>query len=104
MKAKLLVLVGPTAVGKTDTALKVAKKIGAEIVSADSMQIYRYMDIGTAKPSKAEQAQVPHHMIDIINPDEEFSVADYQSLALEAIEDIINRGNIPLLTGEQAYI
>lgn len=99
MKSNLLVFVGPTAVGKTDMALEVAKRLDAEIVSADSMQIYKYMDIGTAKPSKSEQAEVSHHMIDIVNPDDEFSVADYQTLAIKAIDDILRRGKLPILTG-----
>lgn len=99
MRPVLLVLVGPTAVGKTETALDVAKRIDAEIISADSMQIYKYMDIGTAKPSGIELARIPHHMIDVIKPDEDFSVADYKDLALKCAGDIVKRGKIPLLTG-----
>jgi len=104
MKKKLLVvIVGPTAVGKTEIAIEVAKKIDAEIVSADSMQIYRYMDIGTAKPSQEEQDGIVHHMIDIIDPDEEFSAADFQVRAKECIEDIHKRNKIPLLTGGTGF-
>jgi tRNA dimethylallyltransferase len=98
-KKPLLVIVGPTAVGKTEIAIEVAKKLNAEIISADSMQIYRYMDIGTAKPSRAEQKGIKHHMIDIINPDQEFSVADFQAMAKQCVEDIVGRHKIPLLSG-----
>lgn len=102
-KKLLVVIVGPTAVGKTEIAIEVAKKIDAEIISADSMQIYRYMDIGTAKPSIAEQQGIVHHMIDIIYPDEEFSAADFQVKAKECIDDIYKRKKIPLLTGGTGF-
>jgi len=95
----VLVLVGPTAVGKSATALAMAEQLDCEIVSADSMQIYREMDIGTAKPSPAEQALVKHHLIDVINPDQKFTVADYVELADTAIADILQRGKLPLITG-----
>jgi tRNA dimethylallyltransferase len=98
-KTVLLVIIGPTAVGKTEIALEVAKRLEAEIVSADSMQIYRYMDIGTAKPTKKEQMAVRHYMIDIINPDEDFSVADFQHMANKCINSIGECGKIPILTG-----
>lgn len=98
-KKPLIAIVGPTAVGKTEVAIEVAKKLDCEIISADSMQIYRYMDIGTAKPSRLEQKGIKHHMIDIVDPDQEFSVADYQMMAKECIEDILNRNKIPLITG-----
>jgi len=104
MKHKLLVvIVGPTAVGKTEIAIEVAIKIGAEIISADSMQIYRYMDIGTAKPTLEERKGIIHHMIDIVDPDEEFSAADFQSRAIEYIEDIHRRNKIPILTGGTGF-
>jgi len=99
LKEKLLVIVGPTAVGKTEVSMEISKRLNIEIVSADSMQVYKYMDIGTAKPTSVERSQIPHHMIDIIDPDEEFSVADYQIQAKRAIKDILGRGNIPLITG-----
>jgi len=95
----LLVIVGPTAVGKTAVALCVAERLGAEIVSADSMQVYRGMDIGTAKPTPEERARVPHHLIDMVEPDQEYSLAHYQRDATAAIAAIHARGRLPLLTG-----
>ena len=88
---KLIAIVGPTAVGKSRLALHLAQNLDSEIVSADSRQVYRYMDIGTAKPSKGELSLVCHHLIDIIRPDEDFSLAQYQQLAHQAIEGIIRR-------------
>lgn len=96
---KLLVIVGPTAVGKTEIAIRMAQQLQAEIISADSMQIYRGMNIGTAKPAPEEQAGIPHHLLDIIEPGQPFSVADYQSLAREKIKEIANRGRLPILVG-----
>lgn len=98
-KPLLLVLVGPTAVGKTALSLTLAKKFSGEIISADSMQVYRGMDIGTAKASPAERAQVPHHLIDCVDPDYPYSVAEYQKCAREAISDVHARGKLPLLVG-----
>jgi len=95
----LLVIVGPTAIGKSKLALKFAQEFNGEIVSADSRQVYRYLDIGTAKPSSEELSFVPHHLIDIINPDQNFSLAHYQELAYQAIEDIHKREKLPLLVG-----
>lgn len=99
----LVVIVGPTAVGKTDVAIWLAQRLaagpGAEIVSADSRQVYRYMDIGTAKPTPAEQAAARHHLIDIVDPDEPFTLAQYQALAYATIADIAQRGRLPLLVG-----
>lgn len=95
----LTVILGPTAVGKTELAIELAKKVGGEIVSADSMQIYRYMDIGTAKPTKEEQQGIKHYMIDIIDPDEDFSVANYQVLAKKYIKEVQERNKIPILSG-----
>lgn len=100
MDKKLLVaIVGPTAVGKTEISIELALKLEGEIISADSMQIYKYMDIGTAKPTIEERKGVPHHMIDIIYPDEEFSVAEFKALAEKCIADIHSRGKLPILTG-----
>lgn len=96
---KLLVIVGPTAVGKTEISIQLAQKLNGEIISADSMQIYRGMDIGTAKPTLAEQAGIPHHMLDIVDPGKPFSVADYQTLARQKIEEITARGRMPVLAG-----
>lgn len=104
MKKKLAVaVVGPTASGKTSLAIEIAKKIGGEIVSADSMQIYRTMDIVTAKPTAFEQSEVKHHLIDIVNPDEEFSVATFKEKALEAMRDIVSRGKIPVVAGGTGF-
>lgn len=99
MDEPLLIIVGPTAVGKTDVSLALAEELGAEIVCADSMQVYLGMDIGTAKPSGAERARVPHHMLDVADPKEEFSVGEYLRLADLAIEDIRARGKTPLVVG-----
>jgi len=96
---RLVAIVGPTGVGKSRLALHLASLFHGEIVSADSRQVYRYLDIGTAKPSPREQAQIPHHMIDIVNPDEDFSLAQYQELAYQAIEDIQRRRKLPFLVG-----
>jgi tRNA dimethylallyltransferase len=95
----LLVLVGPTAVGKTAVSVEVALRLGGEIVSADSMLVYRYMDIGTAKPTMEERRGIPHYMIDIIEPDEPYSVALYQAQARQHIHEIWERGKLPLLVG-----
>jgi len=98
-KPPLILLVGPTAVGKTEIAIQLAGKINGEIVSADSRLFYRGMDIGTAKPTRAERARVPHHLIDIANPDEILSLAVFQKMATDAIADIHARGKLPLLVG-----
>jgi len=95
----LVAIVGPTAVGKTSLALSLARVLDSEIVNADSRQVYRYMDIGTAKPTPEEQKSVPHHIIDILDPDENFNLALYQKLAYDAIDDIQKKGNLPLLVG-----
>ncbi|WP_426453720.1 tRNA (adenosine(37)-N6)-dimethylallyltransferase MiaA [Paenibacillus sp. S-38] len=98
-KPKLLVLVGPTAVGKTKLSLTLAKEYNAEIISGDSMQVYRGMDIGTAKASPGELAEVPHHMIDIHDPDHPFSVAEFQERSRALIEEIGGRGRLPFIVG-----
>src|SRR5919199_1823616 len=94
-RAHLLVICGPTATGKTDLAIALARHVGGEIVNADSRQVYRYMDIGTAKPTPAQRAAVPHHLLDVVDLDEEFSLALYQELALAAIAGITSRGRLP---------
>lgn len=99
MKNKILVLAGPTAVGKTELSLKLAKELNGEIVSADSMQIYKGMDIGSAKITKDEMEGIPHYMIDIVEPDESFSVSDYRDMALPILKDILNRGKLPIIAG-----
>lgn len=98
----LLALVGPTAAGKTGAGIEVAELLGAEIVSVDSMLVYRGMDIGTAKPTAAQRARVPHHLLDVAEPSEPFSVARYQELAREAIAGIRGRGRRVLLVGGSA--
>jgi tRNA dimethylallyltransferase len=95
----LLALLGPTASGKTEAAMAVAERLGAEIVSVDSMLVYRGMDVGTAKPAPEELARIPHHLVDVADPSEPFSVATYQALAREAIEGIRARGRRVLLAG-----
>jgi len=96
---RLIVIVGPTASGKSALALELARHFGCEIISGDSMCVYQGMDIGTAKPSQAERQEIPHHLIDIREPGESFSVVDFQRLATSAIESINKRGKIPLLVG-----
>lgn len=95
----VLVLVGPTAIGKTDLSLRIAAEFGCEIISMDSMQVYRYMDIGTAKVSDAERRQVEHHLIDILDPDEQYDASRFVHDAREAIKKIASRGKTPLITG-----
>ena len=97
--AAIIALVGPTGVGKTELALQVAERLGAEIVNADSRQVYRYLDIGSAKPTPAQRALVPHHVLDVVDPDEPFDCARYRELALQAIADIRARRRRVLLVG-----
>ena len=99
----LIVITGPTACGKTPTAVALAKTADGEVVSADSMQIYRGMDIGTAKPSVEEREGIPHHMLDVADPAEDFSAAIFQKMAREAIADIHSRGKLPILTGGTGF-
>ena len=99
MKPVVLALVGPTGSGKTHTAIRICKALNAEIVSMDSMQVYRGMDIGTAKPTKAELAAAPHHMIDVVEPDQMFTVSMYREMACKEIDGILARGRTPLLVG-----
>jgi tRNA dimethylallyltransferase len=95
----MIAIVGPTAVGKSELVLHLAQYFPLEIISADSRQVYRYMDIGTNKPSSAERAAVPHHVIDVVEPDEDFSLAMYHQLAIEALKAIQQKGKLPLLVG-----
>ena len=99
MKTPLLAVVGPTAVGKSALALELAETLGGEIVSADSRQVYRYMDVGTAKPSATDRARVPHHLVDVVDPDQEYSFALFLRQAAAAIRDIRARGRLPILAG-----
>lgn len=95
----VIVILGPTASGKTKLSIELAKDIHGEIVSADSMQVYKYMDVGTAKPDEEEKQGIKHYLIDEITPDREFSVAGFQQLAIKYIDDIINRGKVPIVSG-----
>ena len=99
MTQKLIAIVGPTATGKTALAIALAQRLGGEIVSADSRQVYRHMDIGTAKPTAEQRSLARHHLIDIVDPDQEFSLAQYLELAVTALEDVWSRGKQPLLVG-----
>lgn len=104
-KTKILVVVGPTATGKSDLALRLAREVGAEIISADSMQVYRGMDIGTAKPTLEQRAGIPHHLIDVAEPDRLFSAADFADAANEAIRAIAGRnGRVIVVGGTGLYI
>ena len=102
-KPPLIILSGPTAVGKTKLSIALAKAVGGEIVSADSMQVYRHMDIGSAKITAAEMQGVPHHMIDILDPWEEFSVALFKEKCQQCLSGIYARGHIPIVTGGTGF-
>jgi tRNA dimethylallyltransferase len=95
----MLGIVGPTAVGKSRLGIQLAQALNGEIVNADSRQVYRYLDIGTAKPTPQERAIVPHHVLDVVSPNENFSLAQYQQLAVRAVEDIQQRGKLPIVVG-----
>ena len=102
-KKPMIILTGPTAVGKTDLSIQLAKAIGGEIISADSMQVYRHMDIGSAKVTPEEMDGVPHHLIDVLEPEEEFNVVVFQKLAKEALTGIYERGHIPIIVGGTGF-
>lgn len=102
-KKPLIVIAGPTAVGKTETSVLLAEKIGGEIVSADSMQVYRYLNIGSAKITEAEKHGVPHHLIDVLDPREEYNVTLFQQMAKEAMEGIYARGHVPVIAGGTGF-
>lgn len=99
MKNKVLIIAGPTAVGKTSLSIRLAKELNGEIVSTDSMQIYKYMNIGSAKVTKEEMDGVVHHMIDVVDPKEAFSVSDYKKMGDKIINDILSKGKLPILVG-----
>lgn len=99
MPPKILVIVGPTASGKTRMAVELAQRHNGEVISADSMQIYRTMDIGTAKPTQEEMGGIPHHMIDVADPEEDFSVARYVEMAARCVDDVLARGKLPIVAG-----
>ena len=102
-KKPMIILTGPTAVGKTDLSIQLAKVINGEIISADSMQVYRHMDIGSAKVTPEEMDGVPHHLIDVLEPEEEFNVVVFQKLAKEALTGIYERGHIPIIVGGTGF-
>ena len=103
MKKPLIILTGPTAVGKTKSSIALAKAIGGEIISADSMQVYKDMDIGSAKITKEEMEGVPHYLIDVLSPDEEFHVVKFQKMAKEALTAIYEKGKIPIVAGGTGF-
>lgn len=99
----LIVLTGPTAVGKTELSIQLAKKIGGEIISADSMQVYKYMDIGSAKIKKEDMQGIRHYLIDVLDPSEDFNVVIFQKMCKEAIEEIYSKNKIPIITGGTGF-
>jgi len=105
MKPKLVIILGPTAVGKSAAALELAAQIGAEIINADSQQVYRHLNVGTGKPAEADRARVPHHLLDVVDPDQEFSAAIFRCLALKKIGQIHERGkNVVVCGGTGLYL
>ncbi|MBQ5802173.1 MAG: tRNA (adenosine(37)-N6)-dimethylallyltransferase MiaA, partial [Clostridia bacterium] len=102
-KPQILIICGPTASGKSGLAVEVAKRLNGEVVSADSMQIYKKLQIGTAKPTIDEMEGIPHHMIDCVDPATAFSVSDYEEMALPIINDIISRGRLPIVCGGTGF-
>ena len=100
---KLIVLTGPTAVGKTDLSIKLAKAVNGEIISADSIQVYKDMNIGSAKITEEEMQGVPHHLIDVLSPEEDFNVVCFKNMADKAIKEIYERGHIPIITGGTGF-
>ena len=103
MKRPLIIITGPTASGKTALSVELAKKVGGEIISADSMQVYRHMDIGSAKVTKEEMDGVRHHLIDVLDPWDEFNVVVFQRLAKQAMEEIYAAGHIPIIAGGTGF-
>lgn len=103
MKQPLIILTGPTAVGKTELSIRLAKAVNGEIISADSMQVYRYMDVGTAKITAEEMQGVPHHLIDVLEPSEDFNVFLFKEMAEKALDNIYKKGKIPVVTGGTGF-
>lgn len=103
MKKPLIVLTGPTAVGKTKLSIALAKAVNGEIISADSMQVYRYMDVGSAKITPDEMDGVPHHLVDVLDPTEDFNIVLFQQLAKKSMEEIYSKGKIPILVGGTGF-
>ena len=102
-KNKLIILAGPTASGKTSVSIDLAKRLGGEIISADSMQVYKYMDVGTAKISVEEMQGVKHHLIDVLDPKEDFNIVKFQNMVKCSIEEIVKNGHIPILVGGTGF-
>ena len=102
-KPPIIVLTGPTAVGKTKASIGLAKAVGGEIISADSMQVYRHMDIGSAKIRRDEMEGIPHYLVDVLEPDEEFHVARFQQMAKQSMEQIYANGHIPIVVGGTGF-
>ena len=103
MKQPLIILTGPTAAGKTKASIGLAKAVGGEIISADSMQVYRHMDIGSAKIKPDEMDGVPHHLVDVLDPEDDFHVVCFQQMAKEAMKGIYERGHIPIIVGGTGF-
>lgn len=103
MKPKVIVVLGQTATGKSNLAIKIAKQVNGEIISADSRQVYKGLDVGTGKISKKEMYGIPHHLLDVANPKNKFTVAEYQKLAILAMTDIIKRGKVPIICGGTGF-
>ncbi|MGN0153745.1 MAG: tRNA (adenosine(37)-N6)-dimethylallyltransferase MiaA [Lachnospiraceae bacterium] len=102
-KKPLIILTGPTAVGKTELSIQLAKKVNGEMISADSMQVYRFMDIGTAKIKPEEMEGIPHHLIDVLDPTKDFNVVTFQTMAKEAMKEIYAKGRIPIIVGGTGF-
>lgn len=103
MKDKIIVVCGPTASGKTSLSIEIAERFNGEVISADSVSIYRGLNVGSAKPTIEERRGIPHHMIDIVDPNDEFSVSDYENGALVAINDVLKRGKLPIVCGGTGF-
>ncbi|MBI3632711.1 MAG: tRNA (adenosine(37)-N6)-dimethylallyltransferase MiaA, partial [Candidatus Vogelbacteria bacterium] len=103
VKPKILVVLGPTATGKSDLAVKLAEKFNGEVISADSRQVYKGMDIGSGKITRREMKQIPHHMLDIISPKKVFTVSDFKKLTEEKIKDILRRDKLPIICGGTGF-
>lgn len=103
MKPQIIIICGPTASGKSSLAIKLAKLLNTEIISADSLAIYKRLDIGTAKPTKEEQAEIKHHLVDVVEPTSKFSVSDYEKLSLPIINDMLAKGKTPIICGGTGF-
>lgn len=103
MKPQIIIICGPTASGKSSLAIKLAKLLDTEIISADSLAIYKRLDIGTAKPTKEEQAEIKHHLVDVVEPTSKFSVSDYEKLSLPIIDDMLAKGKTPIICGGTGF-